>query len=80
MNRTRTNDRFDRSRHGSADAGKGGSRMGSQAPRRSGGPARSGGHGRRPAAVQGEFALPRTITPALPPLRASPISTCPSTC
>ncbi|MFI0976984.1 DEAD/DEAH box helicase [Streptomyces sp. NPDC021093] len=28
--------------------------------------ARSGGHGRRPAAVQGEFALPVTVTPALP--------------
>ncbi|CAM5262744.1 hypothetical protein SGLAM104S_08085 [Streptomyces glaucescens] len=34
--------------------------------RRSGAPGRSGGHGRRPAAVQGEFALPETITPALP--------------
>ncbi|WP_369212343.1 DEAD/DEAH box helicase [Streptomyces flavofungini] len=29
-------------------------------------PARSGGHSRRPAAPQGEFALPVTITPALP--------------
>ncbi|MGX1510641.1 superfamily II DNA/RNA helicase [Streptomyces collinus] len=29
-------------------------------------PSRSGGYGRRPAAGQGEFALPRTITPALP--------------
>ncbi|MDQ0793429.1 DEAD/DEAH box helicase [Streptomyces sp. B1I3] len=66
MNRTRTNDRSARTRSGSADAGKGGSRYGSQAPRRSGAPARTGGHGRRPAAVQGEFALPRTITPALP--------------
>ncbi|MFJ8660895.1 DEAD/DEAH box helicase [Streptomyces sp. NPDC093795] len=66
MNRTRTNDRSARTRNGSADAVRGGSRFGSPAPRRSGGPARSGGHGRRPAAVQGEFALPRTITPALP--------------
>ena len=66
MNRTRTNDRFARTRNGSADAGKGGSRYGSSAPRRSGGPVRSGGYGRRPAAVQGEFALPETITPALP--------------
>ncbi|GHI40377.1 DEAD/DEAH box helicase [Streptomyces violascens] len=66
MNRTRMNDRSARSRNGSADAGKGGSRFGSQAPRRSGGPARSGGYGRRPAAAQGEFALPRTVTPSLP--------------
>jgi superfamily II DNA/RNA helicase len=66
MNRTRTNDRYARSRNGSADAGKGGSRFGSSAARRSTGPSRSGGYGRRPAAVQGEFALPRTITPALP--------------
>ncbi|AQS65795.1 DEAD/DEAH box helicase [Streptomyces pactum] len=65
-NRTRTNDRFARSRNGSADSGKGGSRFGSSAPRRSGGPSRSGGYGRRPAAAQGEFALPETITPALP--------------
>ncbi len=66
MNRTRTNDRFARTRNGSADGAKGGSRYGSPAPRRSGGPVRSGGYGRRPAAVQGEFALPETITPALP--------------
>ncbi|WP_369193305.1 DEAD/DEAH box helicase [Streptomyces djakartensis] len=66
MNRTRTDDRFARARHGSADAGTGGSRFGSPASRRSAGPSRSGGYGRRPAAVQGEFALPRTITPALP--------------
>ncbi|MFI6442777.1 DEAD/DEAH box helicase [Streptomyces sp. NPDC050759] len=63
MNRTRTNDRFARTRNGSADAGRagrGGSRFGSPAPRR------SGGQGRRPAAVQGEFALPESVTPALP--------------
>ncbi|MFZ3561988.1 DEAD/DEAH box helicase [Streptomyces sp. BH055] len=66
MNRTRTNDRSARTRGGNSFAGKGGSRFGSSAPRRSGGPARSGGHGRRPAAVQGEFALPETITAALP--------------
>ncbi|MFG2424874.1 DEAD/DEAH box helicase [Streptomyces sp. NPDC048448] len=59
MNRTRTNDRSPRTRNGSADAGRGGSRFGSPAVRR------SGGYGRRPA-VQGEFALPKTITPALP--------------
>ncbi|GAB7105481.1 DEAD/DEAH box helicase [Streptomyces phaeofaciens JCM 4814] len=66
MNRTHTNDRSARTRKGGADAGKGGSRFGSPAPRRSSGPARSGGYGRRPAPVQGEFALPTTITPALP--------------
>src|SRR5689334_13926996 len=66
MNRTRTNGHSPRTRNGSADAERGGSRFGSSAPRRSGGPARSGGYGRRPAPVQGEFALPTTITPALP--------------
>jgi superfamily II DNA/RNA helicase len=50
MNHARTNDRFTRTRNGSAGSGRGGSRFG----------------GRRPAAVQGEFALPKTITPALP--------------
>ncbi|MFI9170387.1 DEAD/DEAH box helicase [Streptomyces lincolnensis] len=60
MNRTRTNDRYSRTRNGNADSGRGGSRFGSSAPNR------SGGHSRRPAAIQGEFALPRTITPALP--------------
>ncbi|WP_328781788.1 DEAD/DEAH box helicase [Streptomyces canus] len=60
MNRTRTNDRFARTRNGSADSGRGGSRFGSPTPRR------SGGQGRRPAAVQGEFALPKSVTPALP--------------
>ncbi|MFD5337538.1 DEAD/DEAH box helicase [Streptomyces hawaiiensis] len=66
MNRTRTNDRFARTRNGSADSGRSGGRFGSPAPRRSGEPSRSGGYGPRPAAIQGEFALPRTITPALP--------------
>lgn len=33
------------------------------------GPSRQGGHGRRPAA-SGEFALPKTITPALPAVEA----------
>jgi superfamily II DNA/RNA helicase len=70
MNRTRTNDRSARTRNSGAYAGKGGSRFGSQAPRRSAGPVRSGGSGRRPATVQGEFALPRTITPALPAVEA----------
>ncbi|MFG2465484.1 DEAD/DEAH box helicase [Streptomyces canus] len=66
MNRTRTNDRFARTRNGSADSGRSGGRFGAPAPRRSGGPSRSGGQGRRPAAVQGEFALPKSVTPALP--------------
>ena len=60
MNRTYTNDRSARTRNGGGAAGRGGSRFDSQAPRR------SGGYGRRPAAPQGEFALPKTITPALP--------------
>ncbi|NJQ02047.1 DEAD/DEAH box helicase [Streptomyces zingiberis] len=75
MNRTRTNNRSERARNGRADAGRGGgSRFGSPAPRRSGGPARSGGSGgyggRRKPALQGEFALPKTITPALPAVAA----------
>ncbi|MFV0131772.1 DEAD/DEAH box helicase [Streptomyces sp. HMX87] len=65
MNRTRTNDRFARTRNGSADSGRSGSRFGSPAPSRSGAPSRFGGYGRRPVAIQGEFALPDTITPAL---------------
>ncbi|MBQ0825095.1 DEAD/DEAH box helicase [Streptomyces tagetis] len=65
MNRTGTNDRFSRTRNGSAGSGRGGSRFGGSAPSRSAGPS-SSGQGRRPAGVQGEFALPRTITPALP--------------
>ncbi|MFF8942795.1 DEAD/DEAH box helicase [Streptomyces sp. NPDC014864] len=66
MNRTYTNDRPARTRDHRANGGRGGSGYGSQAPRRTGGLVLSGGYGRRPAAVQGEFALPRTITPALP--------------
>ncbi|MEU0257589.1 DEAD/DEAH box helicase, partial [Streptomyces sp. NPDC006184] len=65
MNRAHTSPAH--TRYGSADAGKNGNRSGSQAPRRSAGP---GGYGRRPAAVQGEFALPRTTTPALPAVEA----------
>ncbi|MET7552434.1 DEAD/DEAH box helicase [Streptomyces sp. NPDC005479] len=75
MNPTRTNDRSSRSRTGDpafgSDAGsRRGARLGSSAPSRSGGPSRSSGHGRRPAAVQGEFALPKTVTPALPAVEA----------
>ncbi|MER7663757.1 MULTISPECIES: DEAD/DEAH box helicase [unclassified Streptomyces] len=72
MNRTtRTNDRYSRT---SGSSGRGGYRSQtggrSGAPNRSGTPNRSGGYGRRPAALQGEFALPVTITPALPPAAA----------
>ncbi|MEU6228394.1 DEAD/DEAH box helicase [Streptomyces sp. NPDC047042] len=73
MNRARTNDRSTRTRNGGAASGagtgRGGGRFGSSASGRSGGPSRSGGYGgsgRRSAAVQGEFALPETVTPALP--------------
>ncbi|MEV7400417.1 DEAD/DEAH box helicase [Streptomyces sp. NPDC091267] len=85
MNRDRTarsNDRFSRTPRSGGSAGSGGSRSGggfrSQAPGRQGSgqgrfgaPAqRSGGYGRRPAAKQGEFALPQTITPGLPAVEA----------
>ncbi|NKY12843.1 DEAD/DEAH box helicase [Streptomyces somaliensis] len=65
MNRTRTNDRT-RTRTGATGSG----RFGSSASGRSGGTGRSGAQGRRPAAVRGEFAPPRTITPALPAVEA----------
>ncbi|MDX3314510.1 DEAD/DEAH box helicase [Streptomyces sp. NPDC054884] len=66
MNPTRTNGRSSRSRRtgGPAFAPSTGSRQSGRF--RSPTPSRSGGHGRRPAAVQGEFALPETITPPLP--------------
>ncbi|MFJ9026868.1 DEAD/DEAH box helicase [Streptomyces sp. NPDC102259] len=76
MNSVRTNDRSSRRSRGDGPAfgssagSKRGSRFGSSAPSRSGSPSRSGGYGRRPAAVQGEFALPETITPALPAVEA----------
>ncbi|MFD9457086.1 DEAD/DEAH box helicase [Streptomyces sp. NPDC059985] len=77
MNRTRTNDRSSRTRSrtggpafGATAGSERGSRFGSSSPGRSGGPSRSGGYGRRPAAVQGEFALPKTVTPALPAVEA----------
>ncbi len=71
MNPTRTNDRSSRTRRrtggpafGSAAGSVRGSRFGSSAP------SRSGGYGRRPGVVQGEFALSKTITPALPAVEA----------
>ncbi|WP_318213675.1 DEAD/DEAH box helicase [Streptomyces sp. SCL15-6] len=69
MNPTRTNSRFSRTRSGASSSGKGGGRF-SEGSGRSGGPRRSQGSGRRPAAPQGEFALPKTITPALPAVEA----------
>ncbi|MEU9419959.1 DEAD/DEAH box helicase [Streptomyces sp. NPDC051000] len=59
-----------------SSGGSRGSRFGSSAPSRSsggsrsGGGNRSGGYGRRSAAPQGEFALPVTLTPALPAVEA----------
>ncbi|MFG2576137.1 DEAD/DEAH box helicase [Streptomyces sp. NPDC048481] len=76
MNSARTNDRSSRRNRGDGPAfgaaagSKRGGRFGSSAPSRSAGPSRSGGYGRRTAAVQGEFALPETITPALPAVEA----------
>ncbi|MGW2817445.1 DEAD/DEAH box helicase [Streptomyces sp. NPDC001415] len=59
MNRSaRTNDRYSAARKSGADRG---ARFRPQGQNRSGG-------GRRPAAPQGEFALPVTVTPALPPV------------
>jgi superfamily II DNA/RNA helicase len=59
MNRTRTNDRYARTR---SAAGTGGSWRGGGRP--------AAARSRRPAAVQGEFALPTTVTPALPAVAA----------
>ncbi|WP_031008656.1 DEAD/DEAH box helicase [Streptomyces sp. NRRL F-5727] len=72
MNPARTNSRSSRARRNggghaygtAAGSGRSG-HIGSSAPSRSAAPRRSGGQGRR-SAPQGEFALPRTITPALP--------------
>ncbi len=65
MNRTRTNDRYARTRNGATVPGRNGGRFGSPPPSRTGGPNRAQGRGHRPA-PQGEFALPETVTPALP--------------
>ncbi|MET8411060.1 DEAD/DEAH box helicase [Streptomyces sp. NPDC005195] len=70
MNRTRTNDRYSRTRTGGSGSGRGGSRFGASTAGRSGGPRRSEGQGRRQSAPQGEFAPPATITPALPAVEA----------
>ncbi|GAA2462966.1 DEAD/DEAH box helicase [Streptomyces macrosporus] len=67
MNRaTRTNDRRSfADKDASAGSGRSGG-LRSRTPGRSNITGRSNGHGRRPAALQGEFAPPKTITPALP--------------
>ncbi|GAA3379611.1 DEAD/DEAH box helicase [Streptomyces racemochromogenes] len=73
MNPTRTNGRSSRTRrdggrvYGSAGSGLS-SPSRSSAPSRSGAPGRFGGGGRRPSPAQGEFAPPKTVTPALPPV------------
>ncbi|MEB8336995.1 DEAD/DEAH box helicase [Streptomyces endophyticus] len=77
MNPSRTNSRSSRTRgrtggpaFGSGADSHRSSRFGSSTKRRSGGQSRPGGQGRRPAAASGEFALPETITPALPAVEA----------
>ncbi|MBW5424572.1 DEAD/DEAH box helicase, partial [Streptomyces sp. BG9H] len=72
MNRsTRTNGRQGSPRSSGGFRSSEGSRSGG-GPRsggpRSGGRSYSKGPSRRPAALQGEFALPVTVTPALPPV------------
>ncbi|MEU5345253.1 DEAD/DEAH box helicase [Streptomyces sp. NPDC020766] len=69
MNRTRTNDRFSRTRSGGSTrtGGSGSGRGGGY----SGGSRRSEGYSsRQRSAPQGEFALPVTTTPALPAVEA----------
>ncbi|MYT31705.1 MULTISPECIES: DEAD/DEAH box helicase [unclassified Streptomyces] len=65
MNRSaRTNDRYSNPRKGGSAGSDRGARFRPQGQGRPG--SRSGGYGRRGSAPQGEFALPVTITPALP--------------
>ncbi|MCX4452251.1 DEAD/DEAH box helicase [Streptomyces sp. NBC_01340] len=66
MNRSaRTGDRFSKTRKDGFAGSGGGARSRLQGGQGRPG-ARSGGNGRGPSAPQGEFALPETITPALP--------------
>ncbi|MEV0844333.1 DEAD/DEAH box helicase [Streptomyces sp. NPDC049954] len=66
MNRSsRTNDRYSNPRR--SGGGDRGARFRPQGQGQGRPGNRSGGHGRRPS-VQGEFALPVTVTPALPPV------------
>jgi superfamily II DNA/RNA helicase len=64
MNRVRTNDRYTRTRSRDGAGGSGSAGRSGGAPRRSG--SKGGYGGGRQSAVHGEFALPQTITPALP--------------
>jgi superfamily II DNA/RNA helicase len=68
MKRTvRMNDRSSRARSNGSGSRSGGSgRDGHRAPGHRTAAARAAGSGRRPAAPQAEFALPVTVTPALP--------------
>lgn len=70
MNRTRTNSRFSRTRTGNSGSGNGGSRFRSAPAGSSRAPSRSGGSGRKQSTRQGEFALPMTVSPALPAVEA----------
>src|SRR5581483_96283 len=68
MNRTvHANDRSSRRSGGLPGSGRVG-RSGSRAPGRPAGPGAHGSSGRRPDGLQGEFALPVTTTPQLPPV------------
>ncbi|MFJ8697479.1 DEAD/DEAH box helicase [Streptomyces roseolilacinus] len=69
MNRSRTNDRS-RTRNGGTGFGQTVTRSAPPASGRSGGRGRPSNPGRRPGAARGEFALPKTITPALPAVEA----------
>ncbi|MFF7729461.1 DEAD/DEAH box helicase [Streptomyces sp. NPDC008001] len=62
MNRTRINDRSARTRSGNQGSARDGNRSGS--------PRRAEGYGRRRTSPQGEFALPKTVTAALPAVEA----------
>ncbi|SOD62143.1 Superfamily II DNA and RNA helicase [Streptomyces zhaozhouensis] len=66
MNRTRKNNGSSRTRDGGAVTVRKNGGAGAPTSSRVGRPARSGGRGSRPARPHGEFALPRTISPALP--------------
>ncbi|MCF2531489.1 DEAD/DEAH box helicase [Yinghuangia soli] len=71
MNRTRTNDRSTRTGTGRSGSGqRGGTRPESAVPGHSGAQSRTGGRQRPQPAPQGEFALPKTVTPSLPAVAA----------
>ncbi|MGW6781068.1 DEAD/DEAH box helicase [Streptomyces sp. NPDC054987] len=74
MNPARTNDRSPRARRSGGSRGYGAPAASGRSARSgragSSAPDRSGGYGSRSAGPRGEFALPKTITPALPPAEA----------